>query len=256
MRSSVVLLASALLAACQTTSGQITQIETRPGGSVSVHTYRAEQPKATILMFEGAGGVFNPGGRGFVNSNYSDFVERGFTAVIMEPPADQNSFPRGGGMHPRFRETPAHVRDIDAVISMLRKEAPTSIWILGISMGTKSVANYASSRPNKIDGVVFLSSSTRPPPAFQSVTDYNLGSIASPVLAVAHSNDGCSGTPPQGANEIADAARKSKEAKALILDGGSNFGRSPCGPDTPHTFSGIEGEVVSAISAFIAKHSK
>ncbi|NQV84758.1 MAG: hypothetical protein HQ494_13170 [Rhodospirillales bacterium] len=256
MKSLIILAMGTFLAVFQPTGGQALEIETRSGGAVTVHIYPADKPKAVILMFEGAGGDFNPGGRGFVNSNYSEFVERGFTAVIMDSPDDQNDYPRTGGMHPRFRESPAHVRDIDAVIAMLRKKAPLPIWVLGISLGTKSIANYSSNRPDKIDGAIFLSSSTRPPGGFKSVKDYDYGSVRSPILTIAHKEDECPGTPPGGAREIAAAATASKDAKAIFFDGGDNSGPSPCGPSTPHTFSGIEDDVVSAIDAFIQKQSK
>ena len=256
MRITSIILACVFLGACQTTPDQVSKIETRAGGTVAVHTFKAKSPLATILMFEGAGGVFNPGGRGFVNSNYDAFVERGFTVVIMSPPADRNNFARFGGMHPRFRESAWHVRDIDAVVSMLRSKGPQPVLLLGISLGTKSVANYAANRSNKIDGVVFLSSSTRPPPAFKSVTDHRLSSITSPVLAIAHNADICSGTPPRGAREIANAAHNSVDAKAQFFDGGINAGRSPCGANSYHTFYGIEDDVVSAIISFIRKHAR
>jgi pimeloyl-ACP methyl ester carboxylesterase len=243
-----------VLAGCQSVPGDTTTTQTRSGGSFAIHTFAAKNAQATILMFEGAGGVFNPGGAGFINAHYGDFVDRGFTVVLMEPPADKNDFHLGGGMHPLFRESANHVQDIDAVISMLRKNSTKPIWLLGISMGTKSVANYAANRSNRISGAIFLSSSTRPPGISRSVADYEFGSLRAPVLAIAHRDDACRGTPPSGAREIVRAARSSRDAKSILLSGGSAIGRRPCGPRTPHTFNGIESQVITAVSEFIGKH--
>jgi predicted alpha/beta-hydrolase family hydrolase len=228
-------------------------IETRPGGAFELSIFPADGAKAVILMFEGSGGIFDPGSKGFVNAHHEKFVDAGFTVAVLNPPADRRGF--RGGMSPRFRESKLHAKDIGFSIRKLKQRFNTPVWLLGISMGTKSVAMFAAIRPKRIDGVIFLSSSIRPPGGYKAVTDYDFSALYAPLLAVAHEDDGCKGTPPQGAEEIVRLATGSKNSKTLKFTGGYNIGRSPCGPGTPHTFAGIEDEVVSAIAAFIREHS-
>ena len=204
-------------------------------------------------MFEGSGGTFKPGSMGFVNAHYEKFVDAGFTVAVLNPPADERGF--RGGMSPRFRESKLHAEDIGFSIRKLKQRFNAPVWLLGISMGTKSVAMFAAFRPKRIDGAIFLSSSTSPPGGYKAVSDYDFSALDAPLLAVAHEDDACKGTPPQGAEEIVRLATGSKNAKYLKFTGGHNRGRSPCGPGTPHTFAGIEDEVVSEIAAFIREHS-
>ena len=79
--------------------------------------------------------------------------------------------------------------------------------------------------------------------------------LTHPVLAIAHEDDGCQGSPPSGATEIAKAAVASPQAVAMFFSGGLNTGRAPCGTETHHTLFGIEDQVVSAIAGFITAQS-
>jgi len=234
---------------------EVREIEPRPGGTIELHVFAADNPSAAIVMFEGAGGLFKPNGKGFVSARYGDFVDRGFTVVIVGPPADRRGFK--GGMPPKYREHKAHLRDIAMAVKMIKTETGLPVWLLGISMGSKSVASFAASRGARmIAGAVFMSSSTNPPGGYRSVADYDFDALKAPVLAVAHRDDACKGTPPDGAEKIVRAAASSVDATVLMLEGGSNRGRSPCGPGSHHTFTGIEDEVVDAIAAFIKQHPR
>lgn len=227
-------------------------IEARKGGAFELHIYKASDAVAVIVMLEGAAGEFVPGGRGFVNTTYIEFVAKGYTVAVVSPPKDQKR--RSNGLHPKFRGTPQHAKDIAAAVKALKAETGRPVWVLGVSRGTLSVANFASHYPGLIAGAVFMSSATRTPPGFKSVTDYDLSGITGAVLAVAHEDDGCKGTPPGGARRIAAEATKSKHAKALLFDGGNYEGKSPCGAGS-HLFSGIEDKVVNAVASFIREHT-
>lgn len=229
-------------------------IETRPGGSFRVELYPTDNAKATILMFEGSGGNFKPGGKGFVSGQYDEFASFGIAVAVMTPPDDNKSFQ--GGMPPSFRESRSHTKDIGTAVQELKKRFKAPVWLLGISMGSKSLATFLAHRSNMIDGAVFISSSTRPPGGFKSVTDYEFSNVRAPVLAVAHEDDGCKGTPPEGADEIVQLMTQSSAAKTLKFSGGTNTGRSPCRTNTHHTFAGIEHEVVSAIAGFIGENTQ
>ncbi|MBT6095143.1 MAG: hypothetical protein HOH04_09685 [Rhodospirillaceae bacterium] len=204
-------------------------------------------------MFEGGSGVFSAASKGFINAHHGKFVDAGYTVAILNPPADRQGYK--GGMPPRFRETKKHAKDIGFSVRKLKQRFNAPVWLLGISMGTKSVATIAASKPRLINGVIFLSSMTRQPSGHKAVTDYDLSALRAPLLAVAHEDDACRKTPSEGADEIARLATGSRATKVLKFSGGRNGSGSPCRPGTPHTFAGIEDEVVAAIAAFIQEHS-
>ena len=150
-----------------------------------------------------------------------------------------------------------HIKDIDAVVSWMKKKTKLPIWLVGISLGSISAASYAVRGNQSIAGVVLMSSPTNPPhPRRRSVAEMGLDKIKVPVLAIAHGGDKCAGTPPAGAKKIVEASTSSPNAKAIIFTGGHDSGGNPCRPGTHHTFDGIEQEVVSAIAAFIKTNTK
>jgi pimeloyl-ACP methyl ester carboxylesterase len=227
-------------------------LEPRPGVTLALRIAAPDRPRAAVLLFEGGSGKLNASGRGFLVANHEAFAERGLFAALLDAPSDQTGW--RGGMHPRFRLSAEHATDIDAALAALRARSGLPVWLVGISLGTRSAASYASRRPDALAGLVLLSSSTRPKGG-KPVTQMGLGKLRVPVLAVAHRDDGCPGTPPAGAQAIVDAATASPNAKALIVTGGREEGRNPCVPRSHHTYNGIEDEVVDAIAAFIKDNS-
>lgn len=242
----VLLLISPALARVQT-------IETRAGVSVDFQVEMPEGARALVLLFEGSDGIVRPGSKGFAHKAYPILLRHGIAAALMDAPTGRDGF--RGGLDPNFRESQAHIADIDAVIRALRQLYGLPIWILGTSNGTRSAATYAMHRNKVIAGVVLASSSTDPPYGDPIHAQPLIGSVSVPLLALAHLGDKCLGSPPEGAAEIARAATGSPAAAAMLFTGGLNTGPAPCGAETHHAFYGIEEEVVSAIAAFIARHT-
>ena len=226
---------------------------TRPGVSVEIHLAKPEKAVVAVLLLEGGPGRLNFSPKGFMSIAHRHFTTNGLAVARFGPPSDQTGF--RGGMSPEFRESPAHLADIDVVLTFLKKEFDLPVWLIGISMGSRSAAHYAIQRPGKIDGVVLLSSSTHLRRG-RSVLEFGLQRITVPVLAIAHRDDLCRGTPPEGAKMIANASTLSPNATVKFFRGGQNVGPRPCGTSTHHTFYGIEDEVVSAIAAFIGNNSQ
>ncbi len=242
----------ALLAGCAAQTGGVS-LETRPGVTVNVTLDGPESATALLLFFEGGSGGLEISSRGFGTVSKGLFVENGLKFALIDAPSDQTDY--RGGMNPRFRGSRDHMVDIDAVLATLRKENRIPVWLVGISMGTRSVAHYAVRRHENFDGIVLLSSHTNPPRG-RSIAEFGLERITVPLLVIAHRNDGCRSTPPVGAQKIADAATSSPNATAKYFTGGLNEGLDPCKPGTHHTFYGIEREVVLAISEFVRRNSK
>jgi len=149
----------------------------------------------------------------------------------------------------------AHVTDIDAIIAVLKQSFDLPVWILGVSNGTRSAASYAMRRSERIAGVVLVSSSISPPSGTPIQQLPQIAAITVPLLALAHRDDACRGSPPAGAAQIANAATASPHAAAMIFSGGLNTGPMPCGVETHHQLYGVEDQAVDAISWFIDTHT-
>ncbi len=65
--------------------------------------------------------------------------EPGSTVAVMDAPSDRQD---GRGLI-GFRQSPAHMQDIAAVMRYLRQQAPVPVWLVGTSLGTASVAAAA-----------------------------------------------------------------------------------------------------------------
>ncbi len=241
-----------LAAPAMSARGERLSLETRPGATVMVDLDLPAQATALVLLFEGGGGRIGDSSKGFAFLAHQRLAGFGMASALVDAPSDKRRFM--GGMHPNFRQSEDHLRDVDAVVTALRERSDLPIWVLGISMGSRSAAWYAAKRPERIDGVILMSSSTDDSKG-QPVDRFPLQRIRVPLLAVAHEADGCPGTPPEGAARIVAAASGSRAAELRTFSGGRNVGRRACGVRTYHTFHGIEDEVLAAVAAFIRSHS-
>lgn len=260
------LLTALMLAACQTASPEdraawerrpaVTvegtgdykrvEIKTRPGVVLPFVFHRPKDARAVVVWFAGSTGLF--GSLGFDRP----LIDSGIAFAGVAPPSDLPAgFGEGG-----HRSRPEHVADIDAVIRWLRAETGLPVWLAGISMGSVSVAHVATRGTVPVDGVVFIASVTgttasgRVPYGETRATDFPLGTIRVPVLAVAHRQDGCHSTPPEGAAAILAAATGAPRKAILNFEGGMETGNA-CGGKSFHTFLGIRDEVGAAIARFV-----
>jgi pimeloyl-ACP methyl ester carboxylesterase len=232
-------------------------VEGRPGTTVKAKVFIPTSPIAIAVLLMGGSGkiVVRSGPRGFpgfIADNAERFAEHGLLAVLVDAPSDH----RGSeGMRPQFRFGDAHVADVDAIIDHVKQETNLSVWLIGVSLGSISAANVASNSRHRVGGLVLASSSvsSRMP---WSVPNLELASVDAPALLVAHKKDRCRGTPPEGTKIIAEKLVNARLIEIRIFTGGQNEGRNPCHPGTPHTFHGIQAEVVRFIADFVKTHSR
>ncbi len=225
-------------------------VETRSGVSVGYELNIPDGAKAVVLLYEGGGGKINNDPAGFAQIAHGLFHKQGIASALVAPPSDQSNFM--GGMHPRFRASREHMMDIGKTIQKVKQDTGLPVWLLGVSLGTRSVAAYATRMPDTVEGLILVSSSTSPKRG-KGIQDMPFPNVRVPVLAVAHSKDRCQGTPPSGAKLIANAASNSVYAESVVLEGGRNKGKDPCGIQTYHTFFAMEKQAVEEISRFILK---
>ena len=218
---------------------------------------KPEKPVASVILFAGGPGKvpldrlapdqFINRGNFLVRVRY-EFQRHGFIVAIVDAPSDRQG---ADGMLGAFRGSPEHARDIAAVVDHLRSLANVPVWIVGTSRGTESVAAVATKLGERIDGAVFTSSVTSWNRAGMQVFDFPLETVRIPALIVADARDGCSVTPPSGAERIKNALVKSPRAQVLYFEGGDPPKSDACEALSEHGFLGIEKKVVAAIAEFI-----
>lgn len=272
IRCMLILALAVWLTACEVTvadtpsdvQSSLITLHTRPGVTVSFVLIRPPKPVASVILLEGGRGILDLSsgasgprvGRsaGFLASSRYRFADRGLVVALVDAPSDKRG--RRGMLESGFRGSDAHVRDVDAIVAWLKKQVGLPVWLVGISIGSRSAARIAIHGKEALDGLILASSSTNPPRGIPSITAFSLETITVPTLTVAHKQDGCPGTPPEGARKIVQALVNAKKAEARYFEGGQSVGSHPCRPHTYHTFYGIEDEVVAGISQFIKANTK
>ncbi|MSP81082.1 MAG: alpha/beta hydrolase [Rhodospirillales bacterium] len=175
-----------------------------------------------------------------------EFQRHGFMVAIVDAPSDQQA----GGMI-TFRHSDEHAQDIGAVVDYLKAKTAVPVWLIGTSRGTESAAALAIKLGSRIDGAILTSSITVENRGGSNILRLPLASVSVPVLAVAHKDDQCHVTPPNGAALIVDALSASARKKALVVEGGDPPKFNPCEALAAHGFLGIEKQVFAVIAEFI-----
>ena len=154
-------------------------------------------------------------------------------------------------MAPLYRASAEHIADLQAVIDYLRTQSTVPIWLVGTSRGTPSAAAAALAFGNQLLAGLVLTSSVTTGLAGGSVLDQKLEHLTIPVLVVAHENDSCKVTPPNGAKAIMRSLSNAPVKKLIIESGGITTGDA-CEAFAHHGYNGIEQQTVSDITNWIA----
>lgn len=186
------------------------------------------------------------------------FGSSGFGTALVDAPSDHHGEDGLGG----FRIDKKHAEDIGKVIADLRARTKGTVWLVGSSRGTISVANAAArlSDPLAPEGVVLKSalmsgdSGANKAWVAQSVFDLPLESIRVPVLVVGHAADQCVRSPAKRMPEITARTNGVREQVVTVTGGpGSSGGPSlaACQGRKPHGFIEQEAEVAAGMARFI-----
>ena len=231
------------------------RLNTRQGVTQSYRGSIPADAKAIVLWFPGWDGT---GGN---NGLDTTLIRNGIGFLNVRPPSD---WPRGFiCCDSPFRGSTQHLRDVGAVLGYLREKKGLPIWLMGISVGTISIANVATRLPDAIDGVVFLSSITSlTDRGYRShsetmVTEMDLNKIKVPVLAAAHAQDNDPTTPPSGARTIVERASNAPVKEVKIFSEGPDV--RPYGGGrgfVPHSFAGKRPELADHIAKFILANTR
>jgi pimeloyl-ACP methyl ester carboxylesterase len=219
-------------------------LQSRPGVTQPVYITAAANPKATVLLFPGAGGVYGQSRNNFLVRVVPQFSAAGMTVAVFDTPSDH---PQGMGQP--FRASAPHATDIAAVVSLLKSRSAAPLWLVGTSNGSISAAEGAATvGPPRIAGVVLTSSVWQ-----GGMLGTPLGQIRLPVLVVHNRDDGCRFS-PFGDTASSMALMTQAAPKELLAVSGGSLRSEPCQALSPHGYFGIENQVVPSIIAWIQAH--
>lgn len=202
-------------------------------GGVNAALLKPAKPHGAIILLAGGDGQIGVGSDGSIAKQGNQLVRtrkayaaRGFAVLV--PDGDV---------------------DVKAAVQLMKQYG--AVTLVGTSRGTQRAARgiAAGARPARLvltSG--FLSDASGDGDNVISI----LGSPGAlpPTLIVHHRHDECRKTAPAGVAPFL-AWAKSK-ARVTWLDGGSTSG-NPCEARAHHGFSGIDGQVVSAVTGFAAR---
>ncbi len=232
---------------------EVKELPTRPGVTIRFIYAKAENPVANAILFQGGQGnigIFPNGSvrvENFLSGGAARFTQNGISVAIIDVPSDRRSLDD-------FRHTPEHAQDAEAVIAFLRQQNRLPVWAIGTSNGSLSAATTAVLLKERgPDGIVLTSSTTRKPvPAAQPVTDAALDQITVPVLFVHHKDDACRVTPYGAIPRIMASMKQAKVVDLISVEGGENRG-NPCHSGY-HQYLGIEAMVTQQIADWIKRY--
>jgi hypothetical protein len=237
---------------------RVVDIPTRPGVTQRMVVITPDKPKAAVVLFAGGhGGLqitptgnFKWGEGNFVVRTRQMFVAKGLMVAVVDAPSDRQNSPYLGG----FRQTPAHVADIKAVIAWLKQQNNIPMWLVGTSRGTQSAAfitTQMAPADGGPDGLV-LTSSTLTDKSGRPVPEMPLEKIKVPTLVVHHKQDGCEFCKPADLPKLMGKLTAVSRKELLTFDGGRSQG-DPCEAMAYHGYNGIEQKVVEAIAEWIMR---
>ena len=243
---------------------QLVTLETRAGVTQKFILITPQKPVAAVILFAGGKGnldlsgaadqpVLGGGKNNFLVRTRDDFADHGFAVAVVDAPSDRKE---RVGMRGGFRNSAKHVTDIDAVTAHLKKTVGVPVWLIGTSRGTESAAYVAIHAKENVAGLVLTSSMSEDNSDGRPVTDLALDRIRVPTLVVAHEDDECWATPPDGAERIANGLVNAPKVAVKMFSGGDEPRSKPCQARSAHGFLGIEQDVVAAIAAFIKSASR
>lgn len=225
------------------------RLPTRPGVQQGLLVGRPRgSTRGVALLFPGGGGArmfrtredgFRLGGNFLVRSAPL-FAKEGFVAAIVDAPSDHAS-----GMGDDFRTGSDHAADVRAAVEHFAREGVQSIFLIGTSRGTLSVASLAARlRHPRVKGFVLTSS-------MDNMISLPLEEVTSPALVVHHTDDECRLTTYSGARASFARLGKSPRKHFISVSGGDTPISRACQALSAHGYLGMERETVRAIAQWL-----
>lgn len=232
---------------------EVADLPSASGGTQHVWYDSPTKPAAVAIIFIGGDGVVPfeadgslKGGRSILVRTRQLWLDHGIAVLIPGKPSSL------AGVF-SYRLSDAYAQDIRALVDFARAHASAPVWLFGHSLGTIAVASGGSHLTHgEIAGVVFAAPTINhiPPNITETVFDAPLAVINVPALVVAHSQDSCSTTAPDGPARLRAALTGSSKSDIFSFNGGEPSG-GPCDPTALHSFVGLDAEFVDRVAAWV-----
>jgi hypothetical protein len=224
----------------------------RAHATVRVLVLAPERPRVAAILLVGGTGVANipanapaswQGDGSFLVRNRARFRDGGVYTVLMDAPSDHR-FGLGS-----WRFSDEHAADIGDVVADIRRRAPgIKVWLVATSAGTASAVNAAIrlTGTNAPDGLVLTS------PVARTLPSMGLSGVRVPVLLAQHRDDAC--TPLWAAEPLPALFVTSPRVEMELFSGGDGPRPDACSIAAPHSFYGVDREVVDAIIGWMGRN--
>lgn len=139
----------------------------------------------------------------------------------------------------KWRAGPAHQADLKAVLDHISQRFGKPLVVHGHSNGALSIANMAGLNHPSVSAYVYSSASHYNRP---TTIVYDTMHTA-PVLFVQHKNDTCKVSATSVVEQLIQRV-KAPRKETLLVEGGIEAMSDTCGGFAPHSFVGMEAEVI------------
>ena len=230
---------------------QLVTLPTREGQSISYWWMPADGAKTTVVLFSGGSGGIGlregrPQSRNFLIRSGELFRSQGLNVAMLGNPSDKRQ------LDDVWRTSAMHRADVNQVLADLRQRGSQTLWLVGTSRGTVSVAALGIALQEQLAGLVMTASVVNFNTA-TSVPQQAIDQIRLPVLVYHHKNDACRITLARDTDWIMRGLKNAPIKKRWIVEGGSNPEGDPCEALHWHGFIGMEEQAVKDITGWIAK---
>ena len=230
--------------------GELIKLDTRPGVSVSFYYMKRDRAPTTVVLLPGGSGGIGikdgvPASNNFLVRSRNYFAANGFNVAVVGRPTDRKD------LDYEFRVSPQHVKDLQRVVTYLKKDSGSPVWLVGTSRGTISAASAAIAFGNEELAGIALTSSVTSSKRTGAVPTQKLDAIRIPVLVLHHEKDACAITKPNEVSFITSGLKNAPVKKQIMVSGGANPEGNPCEALHWHGFIGMEKEAVDIIAAWI-----
>jgi hypothetical protein len=232
---------------------EIADLPSASGGTQHVWYDSPAKPTAVAIIFTGGDGVVPfeadgslKGGRGILVRTRQLWLDHGIAVLIPSRPTSL------AGVF-SYRLSDAYAEDIRALVDFARAHASVPVWLFGHSSGTVAVASGASRFTHgEIAGAVFAAPVVNhiPPNITEAVFDAPLAVVNVPALVVAHAQDSCRTSAPDGPARLRAALTGAPKSDVFLFNGGEPSG-APCDPTALHSFVGLDAEFVDRVAAWV-----
>jgi hypothetical protein len=205
---------------------------TTPAGAAVPYvltTNSDEKPRYAFILLPGGNGLLNIHQEGTGVSFVKDAAMIRFRALFAEGPYVAASTDA--------TSTPDRIMAI--VQDLERRYGPLTIYVAGISNGTKATMELAFSMDGKVAGFIHASSNN-------GIAGFDPRKLKSRQLIVLHRLDACKNDRPSNG----EASHQRFGTDLIEMDGGKSVG-DDCKGSAYHGYNGIERETVEKIKAWV-----